>query len=435
MSDPFKNYLAQIEKVDRVLRLEPSLKERLSKPQKTIEVNFPVKMDSGETRVFPGFRVQFNNARGPFKGGIRFHPQVNFSEVKALAAWMMVKCAVANILFGGAKGGVIVDPKKLSEKELERLSRAYVRAIYQNIGPDLDVPAPDVNTNPKIMAWMTDAYASEGKAQSAKRKIAKNEILATFTGKPVEKGGLEGRLEATGRGGVAVLTLLAQKLGLKPEKTTVAVQGFGNVGYHFALFARETGFKVVAVSDSQGGIFVPDGLSPLETAECKKRREFLAGCYCVGSVCDLSYGKRVTNEELLELPVDILVPAALENVITKENAGKIRAKAIVEMANGPVTPAADRILKKKGIISVPDVLANSGGVTASYFEWFQNKKNEHWSKEKVNQKLKKKITKAFEDVWKESQKRNVSLRDAAYILAIQRIVRAMKRKGNNQSYR
>jgi len=422
MIDPFKNYLTQIEKADQVLKLEPSVKKQFKTPQNVIDVDFSVQMDN-ETKVFRGFRVQFNNARGPYKGGIRFHPQVNLAEVKALAAWMTVKCAVADVPFGGGKGGVIVDPKKLSEKELENLSRAYIKAIHQYIGPDLDVPAPDVNTNPKIMAWMVDEYK---KARSASR-LARSEYLATFTGKPVEMGGSEGRVEATGLGGFYILEQLIEKLKVKPRNTTIAIQGFGNVGYYFAHFAQKAGFKVIAVSDSKGAVFVPNGLDPIATLDCKKRNGQVAGCYCAGSVCDLSYGRSISNQELLELKVDVLVPAALENVITKENADKIKAKAIIELANGPVTPEADEILQKRNIISVPDVLANSGGVTVSYFEWLQNKKGEHWQKEKVNQKLKEKITQAFNDVWDESKRRSVSLRDAAYILAIKRIVEAMRK--------
>lgn len=406
MIDPFKNYLIQIEKVDG---------EKLKVPDKIIEVDFPVQMDNGEVRIFKGFRVQFNNARGPYKGGIRFHSEVNLSEVKALAAWMAIKCAVADIPFGGAKGGVIVDPKKLSEKELENLSRAYIKAIYQDIGQDLDIPAPDVGTNPIVLGWMLSEYEN----------LIGHKEPATFTGKPLERGGSEGRVEATGKGGVYILQDLAKKLGFKPAQTTVAIQGFGNVGYHFAHFAQKAGFKIIAVSDSKGGVLVPRGLDPLKTLECKKRKGQVAGCYCVGSVCDLSYGRSISNKELLELSVDVLVPAALENVINARNAKKIRAKVILEMANGPVTPEADRILQKRKIISVPDVLANSGGVTVSYFEWLQNKKQEHWKKEKIMTKLKEKITNAFKAVWRQSQKQKISLRDAAYVLAIDRIVKAM----------
>ena len=417
MTDPFKNYLTQIEKVDKVLKLDPVVKKELKTPQNIIDVDFPVKMDNGKTRLFRGFRVQFNNARGPYKGGIRFHPQVNLAEVKALAAWMAIKCAVADLPFGGGKGGVIVDPKKLSEKELEALSRAYVKAIHQYIGPDVDVPAPDVNTNPQIMAWMVEEY----------EKLVGKKAPAIITGKPIDMGGSEGRTEATGQGGFYILEELVKKLNLTPEKTTISIQGFGNVGYYFALLAQKAGFKIIAVSDSKGAVFVPNGLDPIATLDCKKKHGQVAGCYCIGSVCDLAYGRPISNKELLELEVDVLVPAALENVISKENADKIKAKTIIELANGPVTPEADEILQKRSIVSVPDVLANSGGVTVSYFEWLQNKKEEHWQKEKVNQKLKEKITKAFSDIWQEAETRQISLRDAAYILAIKRIVEAMKK--------
>ena len=414
MNDPFENYLVQLKKVGEFPQLE--------KPQKIIEVNFPVKMDYGGIKIFRGFRVQFNNARGPYKGGIRFHPQVNLSEVKALAAWMTIKCAVADIPFGGGKGGVVVDPKELSTGELERLSRGYVRAIYRDIGSEIDVPAPDVGTNPQIMSWMTDAYASECKTQNAKCKISENEILATFTGKPVELGGSEGRVEATGQGGVYILEKLAEKLNLTPEQTTIAVQGFGNVGYHFARAAQKAGFKVIAVSDSKGGA-IKTQISNLKSQNFEELdvEELIRWKKETGSVVGFPETKEVTNEELLTLPVDVLVPAALENVINTKNAKEFRARAIVEMANGPVTPEADKILEKRGILSVPDVLANSGGVTVSYFEWLQNKKGEHWSKEVVFSKLREKITRAFEDIWQEAEQRKCSLRTAAYTLAVSRV--------------
>jgi glutamate dehydrogenase/leucine dehydrogenase len=408
MNNPFENYLTQLKKVGKFPQLE--------KPQKIIEVNFPVEMDDRKVKIFSGFRVQFNNARGPYKGGIRFHPQVNLPEVKALAAWMTIKCAVADIPFGGGKGGVVVDPKKLSAGELERVARGYVRAIYQDIGPDTDVPAPDVGTNPQVLGWMADAYASECKMQNAKCKISENEILATFTGKPIELGGSEGRVEATGQGGVYVLASLAHKLKVKNEKLKVAVQGFGNVGFYFAQAAQEVGFKAVAVSDSKGGIVSQQfsNLTIQQLSDHKKK---------TGSVVGFPKTKKITNEELLVLPVDILVPAALENVINAKNVGEIKARAIIEMANGPVTPEADKILQERGVISVPDVLANSGGVSVSYFEWLQNKKGEHWNKEEVLSKLREKITHAFEDVWEESRKRGVSLREAAYALAVSRIAK------------
>jgi glutamate dehydrogenase (NAD(P)+) len=403
MNNPFENYLAQLRKIGEFPQLE--------KPQKIIEVDFPVEMDDGKTKIFQGFRVQFNNARGPYKGGIRFHPQVDLSEVKALAAWMTIKCAVADIPFGGGKGGVVVDPKKISAGELERVARGYVQAIYRDIGPDTDVPAPDVGTNPQVLGWMLDEYQ-----QKTENRKQKTDTLATFTGKPVDKGGSEGRVEATGQGGVYVLASLAHKLKVKNEKLKVAVQGFGNVGFYFAQAAQEAGFKVVAVSDSKGGIVSQQfsNLAIQQLSDHKKK---------TGSVVGFPKTKKITNEELLVLPVDILVPAALENVINAKNVGEIKARAIIEMANGPVTPEADKILQERGVISVPDVLANSGGVSVSYFEWLQNRKGAHWEKEVVLAKLQEKITHAFEDVWEESRKRGVSLREAAYALAVSRIAK------------
>lgn len=403
MADLFKDYLKQLEKADKVLKLTPKLKTKLKTPNKIIKSYVAVKMDDGTTKKFKAYRVQFNNNLGPYKGGIRFHPNVNLSEVKALSAWMAIKGAVADIPFGGGKGGVAVNPKDLSENELERLSRAYIRLIQPYIGPDVDVPAPDVNTDPKIMAWMVDEY----------EKIVGHKEKAVITGKPLELGGSEGRVVATGKGGVDILEKLAKKLHLKPEQTTVAVQGFGNVGYFFAFFAQKSGFKVVSVSDSKGGVFNKTGNWSMEKLLEYKQK--------TGSLKNFPGTKNLTNDQLLTLKVDILVPAALEKAINQKNAGKIRAKAIVEMANGPVTPAAEKILEKKKIYSVPDVLANSGGVTVSYFEWLQNKKNQRWPKAEVLQKLKTKITKAFDKVWNESTKRGVTLRQAAYILATQKI--------------
>lgn len=415
--NPFFNAVSQLRRV-----ATPQILSLLSLPQRIIDVNVPLLLDDGSLKIFHGYRVQYNNWRGPYKGGIRFHPQVDLDEVKALALWMMIKCAVVDIPFGGGKGGVVVDPKKLSERELERLSRGYVRAIADVIGPELDVPAPDVNTNAKIMGWMVDEYM-KGKHDE--------KLRATFTGKAIKDGGSEGREEATGLGGVYVLQSVLKKLRFSPK--TVAVQGFGNVGYNVTKFLVEAGlpagrqgFKVIAVSDSRGGIHVPDGVNPELTLECKKKNGYLAGCYCSGSVCDLSKGRPILQEALLELPVDILVPAALENVITKENASKIKAKIILEMANGPTTPDADEILQKRGVVVIPDVLANSGGVTVSGFEWEQNMKGEHWSKDEVNTKLKKSMEKATDAVWKASQRLNVTLRAAAFSVALERITNAQK---------
>jgi len=440
--NPFENALRQLGKAIKHLKLTKFQVARLSNPEKVITVNFPVKMDNNEEKLFHGFRVQFNSARGPYKGGIRYHPQVDMNEVKALAFWMAIKCAVCDIPMGGGKGGIGVDPKTLSAKELERLSRAYVRAIGSDIGPYTDVPAPDVNTTPQIMKWMVDEHIKvqsslawpPGQAKFKVTEKEKNKLLATFTGKPVEFGGSLGRKEATGRGGSYVLAALLKQLKLKGrygKNLTVAVQGFGNVGYYIAKFLYEAGMRVVALSDSKGAIvvknFEKDSFNPDLVLKCKKEKGTLSGCYCVGSVCDLRNGKTISNKELLELPVDILVPSALENQITGENAGKIKAKVVLEMANGPTTPEADVMLYKKGIRVVPDVLSNSGGVTVSYFEWKQNLEGEHWTEEEVNKKLKAKMEDAFSAVWHEAKKQKTDLRTGAFIVAIRRILQESKK--------
>ena len=447
---------ALIKETAKNLGFDEEIIKRLIEPEMICEFSFPVKMDDGQIKVFKGWRIQHNSALGPYKGGIRFHPQTSREEVQALATLMTIKCAVAGLPYGGAKGGVLVDPKKLSSAELERLSREYVKKIAHFIGEDTDVPAPDVNTNSQIMAWMIDEY----------QKIKGYQSKATFTGKPVAMGGSLGRTEATGRGGVIVLkvllselvkdgstkilsrlnsslTLLKQKVSknfvspsfnnqkLKSNnEITIAVQGFGNVGYYFAKIASEAGFKVVAVSDSKGGIIKPKGenLEALDiplVMECKKEKGTLAGCYCAGGVCDTKGGKTITNEELLELPVDILVPAALENVINEKNMKNIKAKIIIEMANGPVTEEAYEYLSKKGVIIVPDVLANSGGVTVSYLEWAQNKAGYYWSEEEVNSKLEVMMKKAFETIWKKSIEKKIPLKQAAFEVALEKIVSAM----------
>lgn len=387
--------------------------KRLIEPDLIAQVNFSVKDETGKTKIYRGFRIQHNKALGPYKGGIRFHPQVSADEVQALATLMTIKCAVAGLPYGGGKGGVIVDPKKLDEKELEELSRAYARSIAAIIGPEKDIPAPDVNTNPKIIGWMVDEFI---KLKVNKEKS--NYLRATFTGKPIPEGGTLGRTEATGRGGVMILSRL-----VKNEKLSVAVQGFGNVGYYFAQIATEAGFKVVAVSDSKGAII--KNFQPLDIPlimECKKKKGSLAGCYCSGGVCDARGGQLITNEKLLELPVDVLVPAALENVINKTNMAKIKAKIIVEMANGPVTEEAYEYLTKKGKIIIPDVLANSGGVIVSYLEWLQNLKGETWTEAKVNKELGIIIGKAFNAIWQKARLRNIPLKQAAFEVAIERIV-------------
>jgi glutamate dehydrogenase (NADP+) len=393
-------------------------------PKRIINVSVPVRMDDGSLKIFEGYRVQYDNTRGPYKGGIRFHPAVNLDEVKALSFWMTMKCAVANLPLGGGKGGVIVNPKELSESELEQLSRGYASAIANVIGPDIDVPAPDVNTNGKIMGWMVDEFIKV-KSQKSKVRISKTErekLKATFTGKLIADGGSEGREEATGLGGLYVLQAVIKRMQSPKKQLTAAIQGFGNVGYNAARFLFDSGIKVIAVSDSKGGIYVPDGINPEMTLACKKKNGMLSGCYCSGSVCDVSKGKPISNEELLLLDVDILVPAALENVINKDNAGKIKARIILEMANGPTTAEADIALHDKGIIVVPDILANSGGVTVSAFEWEQNLRGLHWTKKEVNRRLFDKMNEATENVWNASRSFKTDLRTGAFIVAILRLI-------------
>jgi glutamate dehydrogenase/leucine dehydrogenase len=428
--NPFESAMAQLAKAAKLFPKKDAslLLTLLSQPQRILDVAIPVGMDDGSTKIFQGYRVQFNNACGPYKGGIRFHHDVNIDEVKALSFWMTIKCSVANLPMGGGKGGIIVDPKTLSARELERMSRGYARAIADCIGPRLDVPAPDVNTNGVIMGWMLDEYL---KIKSEKLKVKSDEkkkLRATFTGKLIKDGGSEGREEATGLGGLYVLETILKHHKLAGKKLTAAVQGFGNVGYNVAKFLIDAGIKVVAVSDSKGGIHVPDGINPGLTLECKKKHGYLAGCYCSGSVCDLKKGKTITNAQLLELPVDILVPSALENVLTRENANRIKAKVVLEMANGPTAPEADTILYKRGIPVIPDVLSNSGGVSVSVFEWEQNLKGEHWTKEAVNKKLKTKMEKEATNVWLASKKYKTDLRTAAYFVALTRILKAVDKQ-------
>lgn len=407
---PFTGAMQQLDRAADVLRLDPSVRAILSHPRRIVEVSVSIKMDSGETKVFTGYRVQFNNARGPYKGGLRFHPQTDLDEVKALAFWMSIKCAVVDVPFGGGKGGITVDPKQLSKGELERLSRAFTRALFDVIGPERDVPAPDVNTTPEIMGWIMDEYS----------QMAGKSTPAVVTGKPIALGGSEGRTQATGFGGYMVLDELAKKIGMDPESATVVIQGFGNVGQYFAKLAHRHGWKVVGISDSKGGIVHEEGLDPDAVLSYKKKH---------GSVHDFPGARNVTNAELLEHPCGVVVPSALEGVLTVENAGRIQAKAILELANGPTTPEADVVLEGRGIVVVPDVLANAGGVATSYFEWVQNREGSHWTESDVLEKLEKLMRTAFDDVWKEHETRGIPLRTAAFTLAISRIEAAMKAKG------
>lgn len=420
-NNPFSSALKQLEKAEQYIDIDQGILTQLKTPMRIIEEDISVEMDDGSTKVFTGYRVQFNNARGPFKGGIRYHPEVDLNEVKALAFWMTMKCAVVGIPLGGGKGGVKVDPRKLSTSELERLSRGWVQKMFSFIGPDVDVPAPDVNTNPKIMGWMVDEFS----------KLAGKQTPASFTGKPLEIGGLDGREDSTSQGGVFIVEELVKKLNLVPSKTRVAIQGFGNVGYNAAKLLYEAGFQIIALSDSHGGILAINGkyMDPEYVLTDKREKGMIGGMYCIGSVCDGENFKKITNKELLSAECDILIPAALENQITDKNVDTIKAKVIVELANGPTTPEADKKLFKKGVVVVPDILANAGGVIGSYFEWIQNKQKSTWKKQDVFKKLKKIMTESFDNTWENARKNNTDLRTGAYIVAIQRIVEAIK--GNN----
>ena len=418
--NPFENSMKQLEAAQKVAKIEPQIYQILTNPQRILEVNIPVKMDNGKFTLFKGYRVQYSDARGPCKGGIRYHPNVSMDEVKALSSWMTWKCATADLPYGGAKGGVICNPKQMSKGELERLSRGYMRQIARFIGPDVDIPAPDVYTTGEIMMWMVDEYS----------KIVGHYEPAVITGKPIEHGGSEGRTEATGFGGAYIVREVAKHLNLNPKGSTVAIQGFGNVGSYAAIKLTEMGFKVVALSDSQGGVYAKDGIDAAKILPCKEEAGgTVLSCVHLGLLANKMHYEKITNEQLLELPVDILIPAALENVITEENAGKIHAKAIIELANGPTTPEADKILFKKGVFLVPDILANSGGVTGSYFEWVQNKKNQHWAKEEVLQKIDSILTKAFHDILKTSLEHKIDMRTAALVLAMRRVADAVKKRG------
>ena len=432
-NNPHQQAVTQLENVAKLL--EPQYKDgarfkkaiqKLKQPNYLYETKFEIQMDDSSQRGFTAYRAQHDNARGPYKGGIRFHPGVTKEEVIALSTWMTWKCAIAGIPYGGAKGGIVVDPKALSLAELERLSRAYAIWLTEFIGPWQDVPAPDVNTNGQIMTWMVDAWAQ---SFAEKHPLSLNP-QATFTGKPIEYGGSEGREEATGLGGVYVLEKLAEKLGWQRKKDiTIAIQGIGNVGYWFAHHADLLGYRVVAISDSRGGVYVESGLNPEKTLACKQETGSLDECRCTTDGCSVKNGRALTNEELLALPVDVLVPAALESVITQENAHTIQAKYIIEMANGPITPEADEILEKKKILVIPDVLANAGGVTTSYFEWLQNLQGVHWKKELVLSQLQPIMEQAFDEMWLKHTQMNVSARMAAYVTAVKLVVDTLLLRG------
>lgn len=413
--DPYQVALQQLSDAAKIMNLDESIHEQLKEPMRLIEITVPVLMDDGSVKVFKGFRSQFNDALGPTKGGIRFHWEVTREEVKALSAWMTWKCALIGLPLGGGKGGVIVNPKELSEAELERLARGYVRRIAKYVGPNQDVPAPDVYTNPQIMAWMMDEY----------EHIAGEKTPGIITGKPIELGGSKARGYSTAQGGVYVLQELISKLGKKPENTTVAIQGYGNAGSFVASILHELGYKIVAASDSKGGVYNPDGIHPSSVTDVKKRGERLH------QVCNINDKncKEIDNEKILELEVDVLIPAALENVITAKNADKVKAKIIGELANGPTTPEAEKILNKNGVIVLPDILFNAGGVVVSYFEQVQNAYNYYWEEEEVLEKLKKLMVHAFNASWEKRGELNIDMRTAGYIVALERVSAAMKLRG------
>ena len=392
------------------LNLDPGMRLVLREPRREFTVHFPVHMDDGSVKVFTGYRVQHNLGRGPAKGGIRYHQDVSLDEVKALAMWMTWKCAVVGIPYGGGKGGVIVDPKLLSQKELEGLTRRYFTEIEILVGPEKDIPAPDVNTNAQIMAWMMDTYSMH----------AGHTVPGVVTGKPISLGGSEGRNEATARGTVFCIVEAARHLGLELPKCRVAIQGFGNAGSIAARLIEDEGAKVVAVSDSTGGIHDPEGLDIHRVVAWKQEH---------GTVQGFPGSTDISNAEVLEVDCEILIPAALENQITERNAGNIKARLIAEAANGPTTPEADAIMFKNGKFMIPDILCNAGGVTVSYFEWVQDLNRDHWSESVVNAKLKEIMVKAFQEVLAVARREQCNMRTAAYLLAVKRVADAMEMRG------
>jgi glutamate dehydrogenase (NAD(P)+) len=409
--NPFVIAQQQLDMAAEKLRLDPSIHEALRWPMRELHIHFPVRMDDGTAKVFHGFRVQYNDARGPCKGGLRFHPAETIDTVRALAAWMTWKTALLDLPLGGGKGGVVCNPKELSATEKERVCRGYIGQVGRILGLSKDVPAPDVYTNPQDMAWMMDEY----------EKITGYHEPGVITGKPLPLGGSAGRGDATARGGIFTVREAAKVLGINTQGSTCAIQGFGNAGQFAATLAQKIlGSKVVAVSDSRGGIYNERGMDAQKLVDYKLK---------TGKVADFGGAKEISNEEILELDVDVLYPSALENVITKDNAGNIKAKIVAELANGPTTPQADEILFKNGVFDIPDFLCNAGGVTVSYFECVQNAYNYYWDENEVHQRLDQRMTKSFHDVYNMQQKHNVHMRMAAYMVAIERVAEAMRLRG------
>jgi len=435
--DIFLNAIQRLDKAAQFAEIDEEALEKLRHPKSILQVSIPVRMDDGTLRIFQGYRVRHDDTRGPTKGGIRFHPGVHLGEVKALAFWMTCKCAVVGIPFGGGKGGVIVDPKQLSRMELERLSRGYIDRVADFIGPETDIPAPDVYTNAMIMGWMMDEYS----------KIHRKRTPDVITGKPIPLGGSLGRGDATGRGAYYCIKELERLKNWQPSEISIAVQGFGNAGQHVARLLHADGYRIAAVSDSRGGVYREDGLDIPRLIESKNRTRRIDAVYCEGSVCDCPVcgtgechcencqcgdgGKStpISNAELLELDVDILIPAALENQLTIENATRIKAPVIVEVANGPTTNAADEVLSEQGKLIVPDILANAGGVTVSYFEWVQNRAGFYWSEEEVQDRLHRIMAKEFNAIYDLMTKHKIDMRTAAYTQALKRIGDAIESQG------
>lgn len=419
----FNDALSHLDRAAEYSSADKETIARLRCPQSILDVSIPVRMDDGSLQIFQAYRVQYNDSRGPTKGGIRYHPSVSLDEIKALAFWMTLKCALVGLPFGGAKGGVVVDAKKLSRLELERLSRGYIELIVNFIGPHKDIPAPDMYTNQMIMGWMMDEYS----------KIMRAHTPGVITGKPIALGGSLGREDATGRGAYYCIKELEKHRHFKPEKTRVAVQGFGNAGQHVAALLHADGYKIVAVSDSQGAIYHKEGFDVPSLIREKRETQRVKAVYCEGSVCELIPADHISNDELLKLDVDILIPAALENVIRLDNVGEIKAPIIVEVANGPVTSKADAILAEKGVLVIPDILANAGGVTVSYFEWVQNRNGLAWPLEEVHRRLHEIMSTEFNRVYEFMLERKISMRLAAYAYALDRLGEAISAQGT-QSY-
>lgn len=415
----FASVSQRLEKALKYVTISQDAIARLRYPKASLSVSIPVRMDDGSLRVFSGYRVRYDDTRGPGKGGVRYHPKVTLDEVQSLAFWMTFKCALLDLPFGGAKGGVTVNPKELSRSELERLSRGYIDAIADFIGVDVDILAPDVYTNSTIMGWMMDEYST------IKRHLCRGVV----TGKPLTLGGSQGRDRATGTGAFYVMQFLLPLFGRVPQETTVAIQGFGNAGGTIAELLDKAGYKIVAVSDSQGGIYAPQGLDIPSVREHKNKNRQIKAVYCQDSVCSIVEHQTITNRELLTLDVDVLIPAALENQITIANAADVKAKFIVEVANGPVTAEADRILQDKGVCVFPDILVNAGGVTVSYFEWVQNRNGWYWTLEEVERRLQTKMETEASKTWAIARDLRVDMRTAAYVHGLNRLGEALDAKG------